>query len=110
MTATMKIYYISGRISGDEHNAKELFRKAKEFLQQLGYGVVNPFDNGLHSDSSWERHLAVDIINMLECDGLMQLEGWQQSRGARLEHEIASIKGMEIRSIKDLGFYDNYHR
>ena len=63
MTATMKIYYISGRISGDEHNAKELFRKAKEFLQQLGYGVVNPFDNGLHSDSNWERHLAVDIID-----------------------------------------------
>lgn len=105
----MKTYYISGKISGIESEAKKTFAKAKDYLHNLGYGALNPFENGLTADDTWERHLAVDILDLLTCDGLIQLDGWEDSRGARLEYEIARLKGKEIRSIKDLGFYDYHH-
>lgn len=103
----MKTYYISGKISGNEHQAKQMFEKAKTFLQILGYNAVNPFDNGLTSDDIWEKHLALDLVTLEDCDALVQLEGWEDSRGARLEREFALLKHIPIILIKNLGFYDN---
>lgn len=103
----MKTYYLSGKISGTEDHARRHFAEAKKHLESLGYAAVNPFDNGLTSDDTWEKHLAVDILDMQTCDGIVQLRGWEDSRGARLEHEIAVLLKLEIRNIADLGFYES---
>ena len=89
----MKVY-LSGKISGKIPEARREFREAQLRLEALGHTVVNPFGNGLNDSDAWERHLAVDIIHLLECDALCQLPGWEDSVGARLENEIAVLKGM----------------
>lgn len=88
MKSGMKIY-ISGKISGKEPEARNEFLSAEHALLEAGHQPVNPFRNGLTEDDTWERHLAVDIIDLLGCDAIMQLPGWEDSRGARLEAEIA---------------------
>lgn len=92
--------YISGKISGREDVARREFLLAKACIQSLGHTAVNPFENGLGVDDTWERHLAVDIVNLLQCDALCQLPGWEDSRGARLEHEIAKLHDIEIISYE----------
>lgn len=82
-------YYISGMITGKEEAARKEFAFASQYVRWTGNETVNPFDNGLTEDDTWERHLAVDILNLLHCDAILQLPGWENSRGARLEYEIA---------------------
>lgn len=91
--------YISGRISGKEPEARNEFYKAEQQLRKKGYVPVNPFKNGLTEDDTWERHLAVDIIDLLQCNAMIQLPGWEDSRGARLEYEIALLKQIPIINI-----------
>ena len=94
-------FYISGKISGTEKVARRQFEEAKTILVACGHKAVNPFDNGLTEDDTWERHLAVDILELMRCDALVQLPTWEDSRGARLEHEIARECNMPIYSISD---------
>lgn len=83
--------YISGKISGREAEARKEFAKVSRQLEEIGHDPVNPFENGLEVDDTWERHLAVDITDLLGCDAVCQLDGWEDSRGARLEYEVARV-------------------
>ena len=92
----MKIY-LSGKITGlplDE--AQRIFNQAEEFVKgQLGdiypdIEVINPmkevpFKEGFER----EDYMAKDIMILLQCDAIYMLPGWQESKGARLEHKIA---------------------
>lgn len=88
--------YISGKISGREEEARAEFAAAKAYLDRIGHEAVNPFDNGLSVDDTWERHLAVDIRDLLTCDAVCQLPGWEDSRGARLEAEVALVHDIPV--------------
>lgn len=94
----MKIkVYISGAISALPHNdAKEMFRSTEDYLYGQGFDVVDPFDNGLDKNEPWENHMRVDLAMLLDCDCVYMLKGWRSSKGARLEHLVASSLGMEI--------------
>lgn len=48
---------------------------------------------GAHRDPC---HMRSDIYYMLECDGVVALEGWHASTGARLEVEVAMECGMPV--------------
>lgn len=91
--------YISGKISGKEPFARSEFGVAEQLLLDSGFEPVNPFKNGLTEDDTWERHLAVDIVALLECDAILQLPGWEDSRGARLEYEVARLKHIPVATV-----------
>ena len=80
----MKIY-ISGKISD-----------VAEKLQSLGHEVTNPLYNGLSETDPWEDHIAKDIINLIGCEGIYMLQGWEDSQGARIEHAIAKEIGLKV--------------
>lgn len=94
--------YISGKISGKEKIARREFKAAQRKLEAIGHDPVNPFYNGLKEDDTWERHLAVDILDLLSCEAVFQLPGWEDSRGARLEAEVARLKGIPFMTIKSV--------
>lgn len=85
----MKLY-ISGKISGtDLTHTRKRFSDVADKLQALGHEVTNPLYNGLSETDPWEDHIAKDIINLIDCEGIYMLQGWEDSQGARIEHAMA---------------------
>lgn len=92
----MKIY-ISGQISGlplDEAKAK--FQTVETKLKAQGYEAVNPLKNGIPDTEAWEVHMAADIVLLLDCEAIYMLPGWEASKGATLEKNIAERTGKKI--------------
>ena len=95
----MKIY-ISGPISNDPYH-RESFDKAEEYLKHLGYKVVNPLDikerefTGPDKDIKlWNYFMRKSIRLLMECDQIYMLEKWRESRGATIEHNLATDLSM----------------
>lgn len=92
----MKIY-ISGKISGtDLTETRKRFAAAAKVTKKLGYEPVNPLENGLTEHDTWEAHITKDIATLLQCKAIYMLQGWQDSKGARIEHYIAIEIGLPI--------------
>lgn len=92
----MKIY-LSGKISGtDLTHTRKRFSAVADKLQSLGHEVTNPFCNGLSEAAPWEEHIAKDIINLIDCEGIYMLQGWEDSQGARIEHAVAKEIGLKV--------------
>lgn len=89
--------YISGGISGyplEERRA--VFARAEEELWGRGYVPVNPFNNGVSLDASYGDHMRADLRMLLDCDGIYLLRGWESSRGACLERDVAAACDLSI--------------
>lgn len=100
----MKIY-ISGPISGlDRAEYLANFAKAEIKLKARGFDVLNS-TRLLPSRWLWiyrllgyRLTLLYDLWHLFHCDGIAMLDGWQNSRGARLENATAEI--FNIKEIK----------
>lgn len=55
--------------------------------------------------------MAFDIVNMLECETIVMLPGWEESSGAKIEHAIAIRKRKRIYYQVGADFltYNEYH-
>lgn len=92
----MKIY-ISGKISStDLKETRKCFAAVAKAMKRLGYEPVNPLENGLSEHDNWEAHIAKDIADLLQCKAIYMLQDWQESKGARIEHYIATEIGIPI--------------
>ena len=89
--------YLSGPISGYDYKERRMtFARWAEALRDAGFEPVNPMENGVPKDAAIEEHMRVDLMMLLECDGIMMLKGWEKSLGARVEHEVALSCGMRV--------------
>lgn len=92
----MKVY-ISGAISGhDKNNVKDKFASAADYLKQQGHEPLNPFDNGLPDSASWADHMRADIKMMMDAELVLMLPCWVESRGAKIELDIAQRIGLPV--------------
>lgn len=89
----VKKLYISGQVSGlDLDNVKQCFADKKKYLQEnYDFEVVNPLENGLSVDLPWIKHICHDLEQLHECDSILMLDGWRNSKGACLEKEFAAL-------------------
>lgn len=92
--------YIAGPMSGIEGHNFPAFNEAAAQLRAAGYEVENPADTGVVEGWSWADYLRYDLPLMLKCDGVAMLFGWQDSRGAQLEYEVAYQLGMPINAVQ----------
>lgn len=97
-----KRIYISGKITGIEKQAPELFSNAAHQLKSAGYTVLNPMTLLHNHDLTWESYMKVDIRAMLTCDEVYMLSNWTDSKGAKIEHAIALMLGLKIKYETDL--------
>jgi hypothetical protein len=79
--------FISGPMTGIENFNYPAFNRVALALRKLGYVVLNPAENP--EQDSWEGYMRLALIQMLQADIVAQLPGWQDSRGARMEHDVA---------------------
>ncbi len=92
----MKVY-ISGPISGlPLETVYNNFTNAEIRLQEQGYEVVNPLNNGLPRESTWNEHMRADLKLLLDCDAIYMLNGWEYSKGASLEYDLAIDLGFKL--------------
>ena len=90
--------YVSGKISGETRYTKK-FYDASEKLGALGYWVYLPIDV-VKRPKSWEDAMKACICYMLNnAEGIALLPDWEDSRGAKLEREIALALDMPVKSL-----------
>lgn len=88
--------YISGKISGIEEQAIELFSNAEKYLQEKGFETINPMTLNHEHDKSWHSYMKEDVKAMCDCDEIFMLSNWMDSKGATLEHLIATYLGLKV--------------
>lgn len=98
----MKRIYLSGPMTGVVESNFPAFNTEAKRLRLIGYDVVNPAELNPGVNISWEECLRRDLAELLTCDTLALLEGWQKSAGAHLEMHVAHRIGMEIVFSRDL--------
>jgi nucleoside 2-deoxyribosyltransferase len=85
----METIYLSGPMTDFENLNKEAFQKAKLFLEENGYKVINPFSIANILDKQgkqeYKDYLAHDIYALNKCDKIALLPQWNESVGARIE-------------------------
>lgn len=82
--------YIAGPISTlPLETAQRNFLEAKANIQLSGHTAVNPMGLRHEHDKSWESYMKACIAEMVTCDVILLLPQWQQSKGARIERNLA---------------------
>lgn len=88
--------YIAGPMTGQPDLNFPAFHKAAEMYRRIGFEVVNPAEINSDPNAQWVACMRADIKELMRCDEIAMLPGWEKSRGAKLEHHIASALGMTI--------------
>lgn len=90
--------YISGKITGyDISFAEHKFLLTETILKHNGFNPVNPFKISPISDNkTWKDYMIDDIKALLDCEAIYMQNDWGQSKGARIEYQIAKEIGLKI--------------
>lgn len=93
--------YICGPMTGKPGNNFDAFFRAEKILVALGFQVENPARIQLPEgkEKTWENYMKHDLPRMVQCDGIATLNGFENSRGAMLELQVAAALGIEINSV-----------
>lgn len=101
--------YLSGKITGREkEDYTRQFARAESFYKTGGFDVINPVKIGeeiLKQDPSatWEDFMQEDLKALRTCTHIVLLEGWEESKGAKMEKAEAEKLGLEIMQLKFFG-------
>ena len=98
------IAFISGPMTGHPDFNRSAFYEAEDELFDMGYeAVYNPAKSGLPDDASHERCM-LETLSILTrkrdgkplFDCIVMLDGWESSKGSKLEHDIAEAIGINV--------------
>lgn len=87
----MKIY-LAGAITNNP-DYEQQFNKAEDYLTSLGHTVVNPVKP---SGFTYKEYIDMGLNELMRCDAIYMLNGWDGSDGANLEYIYAVTVGMKI--------------
>lgn len=93
--------YISGPVTGIPEYNKPKFLLAEKMLLSYGCHTFNPVHiqwpiDPLTGDDLWRYFMHFCVRAIPECDSLLMLPDWQNSKGAKWEHNIAQMLGLRI--------------
>ena len=89
--------YISGPMTGLPNLNMEAFNEAERKLRKAGWSDIrNPARLAVNEYENLPRslYLRSDLRQLLDCQAILLLRGWQRSKGARLEALIADEVGI----------------
>jgi len=92
--------YLAGPMAGLEDHNFPAFNVAAEKLRLAGFEVLNPVEFDNTGCLEWADFLKRDIPYLLQCKAVAVLDGWWNSRGAKLETHIAAELGMPIYPVQ----------
>lgn len=92
-----KRIYIAGGISNipiDE--VARNFERAEAEVRRMGCEPVSPFKVYLGKKASWLDYMIICVPMLAVCEGIYLQSNWKQSKGARIEHDLAVGAEKEI--------------
>lgn len=93
----MKKIYISLPISGRPLEEARLNADCiKAVLSRAGHQTVSPFDNYVGKNPTYVDCLIYSLRIIAGCDAIFLCNGWQFSRGCRIERTFAEELGKTI--------------
>lgn len=98
----MKKIYLSFPMKG--RDVEEYTRRARadqEFLENQGFEVASPLDNGLPADAPVSEHMKADYKMLLDCDAIYLCKGWEYSHGCMNELQVAADCRLPVITIDD---------
>lgn len=100
------IVYISGPYSAKTYKERqaniEAARKVAYEYWRKGFTVICPHANTANFDDCYGKHighegwLKGDLEILLRCDAIVMMYGWEESKGACMEHAYAQLIGIPI--------------
>lgn len=103
--------YLSGPITdADPEKQKENLQKFHDVAKELrdkGYEVVNPAElSELAPGLSYQAYIRVDLREMLMCNAVLMLTGYQESKGAMIEKKVAEMVGISV--FTDIAMFESW--
>jgi hypothetical protein len=109
MNNPLKVY-IAGPMRGIKDFNFPAFEAAAKALREIGWQVVSPHEEDIRHDGldvkkhkdfnnpphSFSYYMKRDLPLVCECDAIALLPGWEQSEGAKLEHQVAQSLGKMV--------------
>lgn len=104
----MENLYAIGPVTGIEGDNRPAFNQARRDLKAAGYYVQIPHDYVL-SGTPWPEAMAKSINVLTDADedggllfdGVALLPGWEDSKGACLEKQVAEAIGLPVKTVGD---------
>ena len=100
----MKRIYIAGPMTGIEDLNRAEFQKAVDSIWETSKGFTFGFNPHQAGDMlGWTEKTppseiaSVLLGDLIDCDAIYMLRGWENSKGARAEHAVAAWIGLEIK-------------
>lgn len=96
--------YLSGPITKDP-NYERKFQNAAAKLRAKGYKeIINPAEltKVIGAGFTYNETMAIDLGILARCDVLVQLPGWESSRGANIEFGYAYVADKLIVDLEGL--------
>lgn len=88
--------YLSGPVSNMPDLNRAAFAEAQAALEAAGYEVINPLN--LSGATDWHDCMRDDIKALMDCGGVAVLDGWERSRGAKIEVSLATRLDMPVQN------------
>lgn len=92
----MSRIYIAGPMSGLPEFNYPAFHAMAAQLRAAGHHVENPAENPAPHCNSWLGYMRLAVAQLATCDAVVMLHGWEQSRGAKVEHRLSVGMGLRV--------------
>ena len=94
--------YLSGPMTGIPDHNYPTFNTWADRLRSRGFVVNNPAENGM-AGRGWGECMRAAVKQLCDSDVVLLLPGWEGSKGARIEIDLAIDLGLPIHFASEVG-------
>lgn len=91
-----KTIYVAGPMTGLPEFNYPAFNEAAATLRAQGHTVLNPAENPVPACGTWQGYMRLALAQLVQCECIVLLPGWAESKGALIERKLAQTLGMEV--------------
>lgn len=93
--------YVAGPMTGLPDFNYPAFNAAAATLRAQGHTVLNPAENPVPPCGTWQGYMRLALAQLVQCECIVLLPGWAESKGALIERKLAQVLGMDVLHFSD---------
>ena len=96
-----KHLYVIGPVTGKKNRNEAAFEEARRKLEAAGYEVTTPLDL-IPESTSWEAAMRWSVRAIVNngYSGVAMIDGWEESKGAKLECVVSLTIGVPAHPVE----------